>query len=65
VLVNNAGPDNATRTIVYHIFDLGFGRFQFGPSSAASVILLVITLVITLIQFSAQKKFVHYEEEGK
>ncbi|MGC4153058.1 MAG: sugar ABC transporter permease [Propionicimonas sp.] len=65
VLVNNAGPDNATRTIVYHIYDLGFGRFQFGPSSAASVILLVITLVITAIQFGAQKKFVHYEEDGK
>ncbi|WP_136055040.1 sugar ABC transporter permease [Microbacterium sp. K24] len=63
VLVQNAGPDNATRTIVYHIFDLGFGRFEFGPSSAASIILLVLTLVITLVQFGAQKKFVHYEDD--
>ncbi|EEB9150672.1 sugar ABC transporter permease, partial [Salmonella enterica subsp. enterica serovar Paratyphi B] len=58
VLVSGGGPDNATRTIVYHIFDLGFGRFEFGPSSAASIILLVLTLVITAIQFGAQKKFV-------
>ena len=65
VLTNQGGPDNATRTIVYHIYDLGFGRFQFGPASAASVILLVLTLVITAIQFGAQKKFVHYEEDGK
>ncbi|WP_311258382.1 sugar ABC transporter permease [Microbacterium sp. WCS2018Hpa-9] len=63
VLVQNAGPDNATRTIVYHIFDLGFGRFEFGPSSAASIILLALTLVITAIQFGAQKKFVHYEDD--
>jgi multiple sugar transport system permease protein len=62
VLTSNAGPDNATRTIVYHIYDLGFGRFEFGPSSAASVILLILTLVITGLQFGAQKRFVHYED---
>ncbi|MET0726373.1 MAG: sugar ABC transporter permease [Leifsonia sp.] len=64
VLTANAGPDNATRTIVYHIYDLGFGKFEFGPASAASVILLVLTLVITGIQFGAQKKFVHYEDDA-
>ena len=62
VLTANAGPDNATRTIVYHIYDLGFGRFEFGPSSAAAVILLLLTLVITVIQFGVQKRFVHYED---
>lgn len=62
ILTSNAGPQNATRTIVYHIYDLGFGKFQFGAASAASVILLAITLVITGIQFSAQKRFVHYED---
>ncbi|WP_309128828.1 sugar ABC transporter permease [Microbacterium sp.] len=63
VLVSGGGPDHATRTIVYHIYDLGFGRFEFGPSSAASIILLALTLVITAIQFAAQKKFVHYEDD--
>lgn len=61
VLVKNAGPDNGTRTIVYHIYDLGFAKSQFGLSSAASIVLLVLTLVITALQFGAQKKFVHYE----
>ena len=63
VLVRNAGPDNATRTIVYHIYDLGMKKFEFGLSSAASIILLLLTLVITAIQFAAQKKFVHYEDD--
>ncbi|GAA2897366.1 carbohydrate ABC transporter permease [Microbacterium esteraromaticum] len=63
VLVSGGGPDNATRTIVYHIYDLGFGRFEFGLSSAASIILLLLTLIITAVQFGAQKKFVHYEDD--
>lgn len=61
VLVKNAGPDNGTRTIVYHIYDLGFAKSQFGLASAASIVLLILTLLITAIQFAAQKKFVHYE----
>jgi multiple sugar transport system permease protein len=61
VLVKNAGPDNATRTIVYHIYDTGFAKSEFGVSSAASIILLVLTLLITAAQFGAQKRFVHYE----
>ncbi|MCC2591885.1 sugar ABC transporter permease [Tessaracoccus sp. OS52] len=61
VLVANAGPDNGTRTIVYHIYDLGIAKLQLGLSSAASIILLVLTLAITAVQFGLQKKFVHYE----
>lgn len=62
-ILTDGGPQDATRTIVYHIYDLGFGRFQFGLASAASMILLAVTLVITALQFVAQKKFVHYEED--
>ena len=32
-------------------------------ATPASVILLVLTLVITGLQFAAQKRFVHYESE--
>ena len=62
VLTNNGGPHNATRTLVYHIYDLGFIRDEFGPSSAAALILLFLSLTLTLIQFGFQKKFVHYDQ---
>ena len=61
VLTSNAGPDNATRTIVYHIYDVGYRSAKFGVSSAASVILLLLTLAVTLVQFGAQKKLVNYD----
>ncbi|GAA0707362.1 sugar ABC transporter permease [Dactylosporangium roseum] len=61
VLANPAHNDGA-RTIVYQVYDLGFQQFQFGLSSAAALILLVLTVAVTLIQFGAQKRFVHYED---
>lgn len=61
ILVKNAGPDNATRTIVYQIYDLGFQKGQFGLSSAAAVFLLLLSGLITAAQFGLEKKLVHYE----
>lgn len=61
ILVKNAGPDNATRTIVYQIYDLGFQKGQFGLASSAAVFLLALSAVITLGQFGLEKRLVHYE----
>lgn len=61
VLVKNAGPDHATRTMVYHIYDLGFRKMEFGMSSAASIVLLALSALITIAQFAFEKRFVHYE----
>lgn len=61
VLTNDAGPDNATRTMVYHIYDVGYREAKFGVASAASVILLILTLIVTAIQLAAQKKLVTYD----
>ncbi|MDO5722180.1 MAG: sugar ABC transporter permease [Actinomycetaceae bacterium] len=62
VLVKNAGPENATRTIVYHVYELGLQKGQMGVSSAAAILLLILSVVITLIQFGFEKKLVHYED---
>jgi len=61
VLTSNGGPQDSTRTLVYHIYDLGFVRNDFGGSSAAALILLVLSLFLTLTQFAFQKRFVHYD----
>lgn len=61
ILTKNGGPDNASRTIVYHIYDTAFQHSEFGLASAASVILLVLTLGVTFIQLGLQRRLVHYE----
>ena len=49
------------RTMVYGIYEKGFLYHRLGEASAESVFLLVIILVLTLIQFKLQDKWVHYE----
>lgn len=61
ILTRDGGPDDSTRTIVYHVFDVGFRRFELGVSSAAALLLLALTLAVTMSQFGAQRRFVHYE----
>ena len=60
-VMTSGGPGRASYTMVYHIYDLAFQKFTFGAASAASVILFVILLALTLLQFSFQKRWVHYE----
>ncbi len=54
-----AGPADATRVIVFHIYELAFRLFQFGPASAATIFLFTAILLITLLQFRFQR-WVHY-----
>jgi len=49
------------RTMVYGIYEKGFLYHKLGLASAEAVVLLVIILIMTLIQFKLQDKWVHYE----
>jgi multiple sugar transport system permease protein len=44
------GPVDATRVIYWFIYEQAFQRFNFGYASAASIILFVILVVVSLIQ---------------
>jgi len=45
------GPVNSSRVLQLYIYDMAFGRFQFGYASALSVALLLILVVITFFQY--------------
>ena len=45
------GPVNSSRVLQFYIYDMAFGRFQFGYASALSVALLLILVVITFFQY--------------
>lgn len=56
-VMTGGGPGNATQTLVNYIYDKAFTSWQFGPASAGAIVLFAVVLVITLIQFSGEKKW--------
>jgi sn-glycerol 3-phosphate transport system permease protein len=54
------GPDNATNILVYKVFNDGFVQLNLGSSYAQSVILMVIVIGLTVIQFRYIERKVHY-----
>lgn len=61
-LVTGNGPLNSTYLTSMYIYDNAFKFFKMGYASAASWILFVIIVVITLILFASQDKWVFYSD---
>jgi multiple sugar transport system permease protein len=50
-VTTKGGPVDSSRVLQYYIYDMAFGRFQFGYASAMSVALLIVLVIITFIQY--------------
>lgn len=59
-VMTNGGPGRATNVLVYNIYNTAFVNYEFGYASAISMVLFLIVLIITIIQFRAEKKWVSY-----
>lgn len=59
-VMTGGGPGRSTNVLVNFIYNSAFVKFEFGYASAAAIVLFVIVLVVTLIQFRGEKKFVKY-----
>lgn len=60
-LLTRGGPVDATRVLVYSIYQDAFQNFQFGYASAQAVILFLLVMGLTLIQFRFVERRVHYQ----
>lgn len=60
LVMTKAGPANATNTLVYYIYQNGFQFYQMGYASAAAMVLFLIVLIFTLVQYKLQRRWVHY-----
>jgi ABC-type sugar transport system permease subunit len=60
-VLTRGGPANATAALVYSIFLDAFVNFQFGYASAQALVLFVIILALTILQFRFVERRVHYQ----
>jgi multiple sugar transport system permease protein len=61
-VMTNGGPGNSTKVLVYYIWENAFKLFDFGYASAIALVLFVIILLFTVIQWTARKRWVFHEE---
>jgi len=56
-IMTEGGPGRSTKMLVTYIYDEAFSNFNYGIASAIAMVLLVIVLIFTLIQFSMEDKY--------
>jgi ABC-type sugar transport system permease subunit len=59
-MMTGGGPANSTTTLSWFIYEQGFERFDVGFAAAASVIMFVILMAVTAVQFRYVERKVHY-----
>jgi multiple sugar transport system permease protein len=61
MVMTRGGPGRATNVLVIHIYNIAFREFRFGYSSAIAMVLFVLVLGITIVQFYMERRWVRYQ----
>lgn len=60
MLLTKGGPGRATNVLVYYVYTQSFTKYKFGAASAAANVLFLIILIVTIVQYRNQEKWVTY-----
>ena len=58
--ITRGGPNYATNILVYKVFNDGFINLDLGGSAAQSVVLMIVVIMLTVVQFRFIERKVHY-----
>jgi ABC-type sugar transport system permease subunit len=59
-VLTDGGPVDATTTLIYHLYELGFVAYDAGQAGVVAVVLFAIMLALTLIQLRYLERRVAY-----
>nr|WP_246351529.1 sugar ABC transporter permease [Deinobacterium chartae] len=65
LIITKGGPGQSTLFYGLYLWNTAFTELRMGYASAMAWVLLLLTLIITLVQFQLSKRWVHYEGEAK
>lgn len=60
-VLTRGGPGDSTRTVVMAIYESAFRELEFGRASAIGLILMVLIMLVTALQFRLSRRFVFYQ----
>ncbi len=60
-VLTKGGPQEATITLVYYVYQTGFQQLRMGYASAIAYVLFFITLVVVMLQWFTQRRWVFYQ----
>jgi len=58
-IITKGGPNNSTTTMVMYLYEKGFQAFDMGYASAVAILVFIIIMGVTLLQFWGRRKWVH------
>jgi len=59
-IMTEGGPDNATLTVVFYLYNHGFKYFDMGYASSVAWILFLLIMIVTLVQWYVTQRKVFY-----
>lgn len=59
-ILTQGGPSGSTRTLTYLYYQLGFEEFKMGRASAVAIVIVLVTVALSFLQFKLSKKWVNY-----
>lgn len=59
-ILTKGGPDNASNLLLYYIYEVAFSFFDYSYAATLTIVLLVMLLTVSLIQFLLIDKRIHY-----
>jgi multiple sugar transport system permease protein len=60
-VLTKGGPQDATITLVYYVYQTGFQQLRMGYASSIAYILFFLTLAVVAVQWMTQRRWVFYQ----